>query len=369
MYRAVVDRTPLGLLVYRVHSDTDPGQLHVALANEHASAATGADMSQFVGLSMAEAFPGYLETGQPQQVLDRVWHGGERIDLGKLSYGDQNIQPGVYEVTSFPVDEQHVCIAYANITDKERLQAALDAKAIALESTNRALERSNASLEQFAYVASHDLQEPLRKIQAFGARIRSGLSAELDGKHSDYLARMINAAERMSTLISDLLMYSRVQSRDLPTEAIDLGEVLGGVLRDLEVAIARAGARVDVTPLPARVVGNATRLRQLFQNLISNALKFRREEVTTEVTVSATSADDHVVVTVRDNGIGLDPKYAKRIFRPFQRLHSRTEYPGTGIGLAVCHEIAARHGGDLRVQSTPGEGSAFTVRLRKYREP
>ncbi|MCX4244381.1 sensor histidine kinase [Paraliomyxa miuraensis] len=367
MLRSLVDKTPLGLIVYRVESDTDPGRLRLVLANEHAGVAAGTDIKRLIGQTMREAYPSYIETGQPQRVLDEVWHARKTIDLGTLVYGDETIQRGVYQASAFPVFERYVCIAYSNITAQYELQARLDAKAIALEHANRALERSNASLAQFAYIASHDLQEPLRKIRAFGDRIQASQRARLEPKYADYLDRMVNAAGRMSTLISDLLMYSRVHSSPSSLDAVDPSTILTSVVDDLEISITEAQATVSVDPVPGRVLGDQTRLRQLFQNLLSNALKFRREGVVPEISVSAALDRGYLAITVRDNGIGFDPRYADRIFKPFQRLHTRAEYPGTGIGLAVCHEIAVRHGGSLSVESKPGEGSAFTVRLKEAR--
>lgn len=365
VFRGVVEKAPLGLILYHVESDTDPGRLRIVMANEHACSAAGTDVKQFVGKPLVEAFPDYLETGHPQLFLDQAWRAGEMIELGRVEYGDPTVRRTVCQIGAFPVFDRYICVFYSNVTEQQELQDELDAKALALEHANQALERSNTSLAQFAYIASHDLQEPLRKIQAFGDRIQAGQRSRLDHKYADYLDRMVNAAGRMSTLISDLLMYSRVHSKPPSVGPVDLSRILTEVVEDLEVRIAEVGATVTVDPISERVMGDSTHMRQLFQNLLSNALKFRREGVTPEISVSAVRCDGHVAVTVRDNGIGFDPKYSERIFRPFQRLHTRAEYPGTGIGLAVCHEIAVRGGGDLTVESKPGEGSAFTVRLQE----
>ncbi len=237
------------------------------------------------------------------------------------------------------------------------------------------LERSNAELANFASVASHDLQEPLRKIQAFGDRLKAKCSDSLGEQGLDYLARMQNAAERMQVLIQDLLKLSRVTSRAQPFEPCDLNKILAEVLSDLEVAIEAQQARVEAQPLPT-IDADPLQLRQLFQNLISNALKFRRPDEPPRVEITSRLFDlvDTVIpgakpgdraceITIRDHGIGFEQKFADQIFVVFQRLHSRTEYEGTGIGLAVCRKITDRHGGSIVAYSTPGDGASFVVTL------
>ncbi len=233
------------------------------------------------------------------------------------------------------------------------------------------LERSNTELQNFASVASHDLQEPLRKIQAFGDRLKVKCSDALGEQGLDYLARMQNAAERMQVLIQDLLKLSRVTSRAQPFESCDLNKILSEVLTDLEVAIETQRAKVETQPLPT-IDGDPVQLRQLFQNLISNALKFHQPDTEPRVEISARVSDSiagakpgdrYCEITVRDHGIGFDQKFADQIFVVFQRLHSRAEYEGTGIGLAVCRKITDRHGGQIVAYSTPGQGASFIVTL------
>lgn len=224
------------------------------------------------------------------------------------------------------------------------------------------LYRSNAALNDFAFIASHDLQEPLRKIRAFGDRLEHSQQG-LDERGRDFLRRMLSASERMSNLISALLEFSRVSRKGKPFEPLDLGEEMQIVLGDLEVAIEESNAVVTVGDLPA-MNGDASQLRQVFQNLLSNALKFRQPDVAPRIDVSCdTVADRTYEIRVKDNGIGFDPKYAEKILAPFQRLHQRNAYPGTGIGLAICQRIAERHGGGIRAQSALGEGSTFVVTL------
>ena len=231
-----------------------------------------------------------------------------------------------------------------------------------LERRARELARSNAELDQFASIASHDLQEPLRKVRTFTERVRDLDADTLSDRGLDYLQRANASAERMQRLIEDLLVFSRVAMQTRPFAPVDLGQVTREVLEDLDDLVRRSGARVTVGPLPT-INADAPQMRQLMQNLISNALKFRREDTGPEVDISATTDGDWVTLVVRDNGIGFETQYARRIFRVFERLHGRGAYPGTGIGLALCRKIADRHGGTVRAQSTVGEGSTFTVRL------
>lgn len=227
------------------------------------------------------------------------------------------------------------------------------------------LQRSNRELQDFASVASHDLQEPLRKILAFGDRLRARYEGALGDDGRDYLGRMLNAAGRMSTLINDLLTFSRVTTRAQPFRPVDLGEVARDVVSDLEARVEQTGGRVEIGAMPV-VEADATQVRQLLQNLIGNALKFHRPGEPPVVRVEGEvvrSPDPVCQFTVSDNGIGFDEKYLDRIFNVFQRLHGRNTYEGTGIGLAVCRKIAERHHGSITARSVPGRGSTFIVTL------
>ena len=234
----------------------------------------------------------------------------------------------------------------------------------ALERRAAELARSNAELEQFASIASHDLQEPLRKVRTFTEQLTATESENLSDKGRDYLTRANAAAERMQKLIEDLLKFSRVATHGRPFEPVDLEQVAHQVLDDLDAQVERSGAVVAIGDLPT-ISADALQMRQLMQNLISNALKFRREGVVPEIAIDASpaSAGGEVRLTVRDNGIGFEPQYSRRIFRVFERLHGRTEYPGTGIGLALCRKIVERHGGTIIADGVPGAGATFTVTL------
>jgi PAS domain S-box-containing protein len=237
-----------------------------------------------------------------------------------------------------------------------------------LELQAQELSRSNAELAQFAYVASHDLQEPLRKILAFGDRLKTRHSGELDAEGSDYLARMVNAAARMQVLIQDLLSLSRVANRPKAMAAVDLAEVVRTVVSDLEPRLASTGGRVDVGRLPV-IFADRGQMAQLLQNLIGNGLKFHKPgqapvvHVYGELERGRLNAAESVRIVVEDDGIGFDEKYVDRIFQVFQRLHGRAEFEGNGIGLAICRKIVERHGGSISATGAPGQGAKLVVRL------
>ena len=219
------------------------------------------------------------------------------------------------------------------------------------------LERSNKELEQFAYVASHDLQEPLRMVSSYTQLLARRYQGQLDAAANEFIAYAVDGANRMQKLINDLLAYSRVGTRAKALAATDCTAVLDQALANLKAAIETSGAVVTHDPLPTVMHDNLL-LVQLFQNLIGNAMKFH-VEMPPRIHVSAGQKGDEWVFAVRDNGIGIDPQYAERIFTIFQRLHTREEYAGTGIGLAICKKIVERRGGRIWVESQPGRGSTF----------
>jgi PAS domain S-box-containing protein len=231
-----------------------------------------------------------------------------------------------------------------------------------LRSAMTRLEQSNRELEDFAYVASHDLQEPLRKIQAFGDLLKSKHAAALDAQARDYIERMQSAANRMQVLINDLLSFSRVTTKAQPFVRVDLGQVASEVVRDLELRIHQSGGRIEVGPMPV-IDADPTQMRQLLQNLAGNALKFHNPDVPPVVQIHGEVVNGRCQITVADNGIGFEEKHADRIFTMFERLHARAKYEGTGIGLAICRKIAERHGGEIRAHGRPGEGATFVVTL------
>lgn len=259
-----------------------------------------------------------------------------------------------------------------DITEQKEAKDALARKV-------KELARSNKELEQFAYLSSHDMQEPLRKIQAFGDRLLMRYHDQLDDRGQDYIHRMRHAAERMQILINDLLTYSRLHHSPKFIE-LDLNELIQNVLDDLEITLKESGGRVEVKPLPT-IEADRSQMRQLFQNLLSNALKFRRPDAAPVVTITSRPLTDPILtevahhldplpdgasvchLTVTDNGIGFEEKYLDRIFAPFQRLHNRAQYAGSGMGLAICHKVVSQHQGEITAISQPGKGTTFIIRL------
>jgi len=242
----------------------------------------------------------------------------------------------------------------------------LNIKAKELNRSNERLSQSNAELEKFAYIASHDLQEPLRKIQAFGDRLHKRLSDVDDEKALDYISRMQNSSTRMRSLIDDLLKLSRVGSEKFSIKTVNLNNVINTVIDDLSISISEKSAKITVDELPD-IEGESNRLYQLFLNLISNSLKFSKTDESPIISITG----QHVIVKdveyleirVQDNGIGFEPEYSDKIFEVFQRLHGRSQYEGTGIGLAVCKKIVEKHNGRIRVESELDKGTCFILDL------
>lgn len=256
----------------------------------------------------------------------------------------------------------------------EELEAIIKDRTLAIERYSQELQRSNRELQDFAFVASHDLQEPLRKIRAFGDRLNAILGDDQQNEQVvDYVRRMQAAADRMSLLIYDLLEFSRVSTRPSQFETISLQSALDDVLDTLSEFISAKGALIKADPLPS-IDADPTQMRQLLQNLLANALKFTAPTVQPRIRIRAETftpqgeSDSGMWcrIKVSDNGVGFDPRFAGRIFTPFQRLHGRQEYSGSGIGLAVCRRVVERHGGAISATSKPGSGSVFTVELPRF---
>lgn len=256
--------------------------------------------------------------------------------------------------------ENYVAVRY-EITERVAAEEQLKLQA-------KKLEISNRELQDFASVAAHDLQEPLRKIQSFCDRLKVKAQDSLPPEAADYVNRIQSSANRMQTLIIDLLSYSRVTTKAQPFSPVDLNQVVAQAVSDLEVRLESTKGKVTWDPLPT-INADASQMSQLFLNLINNALKFHKQDVppvvhvTSKVIEGSTRNKDRCEIRVRDNGIGFDPKYVDRIFTIFQRLHGRFEYEGTGIGLAVCRKIVDRHEGHITAESVQNEGATFIVTL------
>lgn len=302
-----------------------------------------------------------------QRRLEELREGGAPYELSyriERPDGAQRVILSRAEITAHHHDgsARRISGTVRDITDLKRAEDELRAYALRLEDSNR-------DLREFAYVASHDLKEPLRKIMTFGERLGSVCGESLGQQGQTYLERMQGATSRMNTLIDDLLQYAQVATRARPFARVDLQELVGDVLDDLEIRAQETGAVIEIEPLP-EIDGDAVQLRQVFQNLICNALKFHRPGQTPHVSIWAQLHTEHALgpgqwleVFVEDDGIGFEQKHAESIFAPFQRLHSRKTYEGSGIGLAICRKIIERHGGRINVCATPGDGATFFMLL------
>ena len=299
-----------------------------------------------VGAIFDRTGPGHREKEPVRTDFHVLGKNGERVDIeADISLiEDVSRQPAAFLIVA------------RDVTERKRMEQRLD-------STLADLQRSNAELEQFAYIASHDLQEPLRMITSYMQIIEEDYKGKLDADADQYIAFTVDGAKRMQTLIDDLLAYSRVGTRGEPFIPTSMSSVLSAAIANLEVTIEESHAVVTHDQLPT-VRGDESQLIQLFQNLLGNAIKFRGDDAPM-IHVGVEETKDGWVFSVHDNGIGIDMKYAERIFTVFQRLHARDEYPGTGIGLAVVKKIVERHGGRIWVESEPAKGSTFYFTLRK----
>lgn len=336
---------------------------HFVSFNRMAEQITGLKAADVVGNQMLVMFPGVktsglferwvrlTETGQTERFTDYYNFDGIELwyDTQAVKYGDGFIQ------------------SYVDISPLMRNQRDL-------ELLNQELQRSNDNLQSFAYVASHDLQEPLRKIQTFGDLLVNQQADRLDESGREHLQRMQHAAGRMSMLIKDLLNFSRVITQQEPFDSVNLTELITDVLRDVEIAADEADALVSYDNLPI-VSGDRSQLKQLFQNLLTNAFKFRKPDQPAVVSITAREVGSEELadnpfrtgryheISVVDQGIGFEQKYAERIFQVFQRLHGRARYGGSGVGLAICKRVVSNHKGLIEANSEPNAGSTFRVYL------
>ena len=297
-------------------------------------------------------------------VLITAWVAGSLFALNKinrlvnvtkeLSAGNLSIRTGI---RSGRGDLGQLARAFDSMAE------ALQGRDRELEAQTEELERSNEELEQFAYIASHDLQEPLRMISSYTQLLAKRYKDQLDGDANEFINYAVDGANRMQVLINDLLSYSRVGTKGEDFSHVDLNSVLEAVKANLKGVIEETGAVIKYSKLPT-VMADNSQMIQLFQNLIGNAVKFRREGVTPEIEITSKKEGNLFRFVVKDNGIGIDKKYLDRIFVIFQRLHTKEEFPGTGIGLAICKKIVERHGGEISVESAEGKGSDFTFTLQ-----
>ena len=286
-------------------------------------------------------------------VIDRMANGGTTIEfVCRIRRRDGMWRHILWSGQGAP-DDGCFYIVGKDVTERRRLDQELENRA-------ERLERINAELQDFAYIASHDLSEPLRMITSYLQLLQRRYGGQLDETADEFIHYAVDGAERMKLLIDDLLRYSRVGSVEVQRVPVDADAILEGVLRSHEGAILESGATVTHGPL-GTVQGDATQIGQLLQNLIANAIKFARDDIPAQVCIERVDEPRQWHIVVRDNGIGIEERHAERIFKMFGRLHGREEYAGTGIGLAICRRIADRHSGRIWVESAPGSGSAFHV--------
>ena len=366
--QTVIDMSQTGIFLFSPEFD-ESGELvdfRYRIANKTVAAFAGQDSATASGTLASNWFPDYKQNGLFDRYKALCLSGGQtQFDF---HYEGDGVDAWV-NIVATRINHE-ILVTFSDFTELKKLQQQLEASVIDLQ-------RSNKNLEQFAYVASHDLQEPLRKIQQFGDILQTSYAPVLDDSGQDMLGRMQSAAERMRVLIKDVLAYSRIATKRENEKAIDLNKVVREVTGDLERAIAEKNALVRIDTLPT-ITGDAIQLRQLFQNLISNSLKFTKPGGQPELQLRYTvqrgrdtglpvSASDNATQFYRfelsDNGIGFDSHQAEKIFQVFQRLHNRNEYQGTGIGLAIVQKVIENHQGYIRAEGRPGEGATFTVLL------
>jgi signal transduction histidine kinase len=364
---SILKSSPSGISVVEAIRDNEENVINwkIISINDAAATFSGHSKEDLLGKTLADlnkdfsnsplwqASASVLETGEPSQF--QLHHEPTKKWL---------------EFSLAKMDENHLINVCIDVTAAKKSQ-------IELEKSVEALKRSNANLEEFAYAASHDLKEPIRKVRTFSERLKDRLASRLDEQETQMFERMERATERMELLVEDLLNYSHVSERPRQLEEIDLKEKIQRVLEDLEMIIAEKGAKITVGPLPT-IHAHRRQIQQLFQNLISNAIKYSKVGVAPELHITSKEiygkdakiempeTDENkrfYMIEVADNGIGFEQKYADRIFQMFQRLHGKNEYGGTGVGLSIARKVVENHHGYIFAESEPGVGSTFKVLL------
>lgn len=350
--RVIIDAAPCGMVMVN-----DQGV--IVLVNAQVEKLFGYSREQLLGQTIEILVPTPLRSDHPKHRADFLANPKARaMGAGRDLYGQRK------DGTAIPVEiglsplvmdgERYVVASVVDITQRKFAESTLQENLLELQ-------RSNADLEQFAYVCSHDLQEPLRVISNYTQLLAKRYHDQLDDDANEFVEYIVDATKRMQELINDLLLYSRVQTKGQAFRNTDCHERAQTAISNLTLAIEESGANISLEPLPT-ILADGSQMLQVFQNLISNAIKFRAERPL-QIQLSATKAENAWLFSVTDNGLGIDMKYADRIFIIFQRLHNREQYPGSGIGLAICKKIVERHGGKIWIESQPGEGTTFNFTI------
>lgn len=343
----------------------------ILYCNSQFALMAGLSLSQVIGISF-EKFINADDLSHYKEFFKKSWEQDCKLEL-MLRAGEAQI-PVQLSLTTLDLQEgRSLSIIVTDLTAQKKTQQQLRTNNIQLEEINRALELSNHDLQQFASIASHDLQEPLRKIHMFSDLLRAN-SGALSAELRTYLKKIIDSSARMRTLIIDILNYSKLSANDHVLNSIDLKEIVNELLEDFELIVEEKRAQIIVGDLPS-IDANKGQIRQVFQNIISNALKFARTDVTPVIKISSmkireksfNSIEDknghYWFICIRDNGIGFDQKYVQNIFSLFERLNSKDKYEGTGIGLAIAKKIIEKHNGIITAVGKPGEGAQFQMIL------
>jgi PAS domain S-box-containing protein len=366
---ALVTGGPAGEQVYTLKGANQPYRILIETMNEGALtlSAEGTILycnSRFsemvnhpIEKIMGHSFFQFVTSPERERISKLLGEGlsGQSKGEAFLESADGGFLPALFSLRSLDFEDRKlICMVVTDLSDQKKDQEKL-------RNYSKVLKQRNKDIEDFTFIASHDLQEPLRKIQVFSDLILDRYAVLLDETGRDYLKRLAASANRMQDLIQDVRAYSKLTNDPSFLKKVDLGEIVRDAVSDLEIMVKETEALIHIGELPI-LKGNPHLMRILFQNLLSNALKYRNEEKPL-IEVSFRQTEEGFQILVGDNGIGFDEKYADQIFKPFKRLHKRNEYEGTGMGLAICRKIVERHGGMITARSTPGKGSTFTVQL------
>lgn len=323
------------------------------------------ETSELPGKKLTEIFPPYIA----QAILSNIKKTIETNVVQKFEcIIPKNGAMVYYEVRINLVSQNEVIAIFNDISEIKKAQEVLKEHLNELDEKNRQLKKyidSNLQLENFAYIASHDLREPLRTIRNFAELLKNRYAHQLDESAINHINLIVNGASQMNNLVEDLLTYSRVNTENHSIEPINSKELLNEVLFGLESYIRETGAKVKIKELPKVIYANPTKMKQLFLNLITNAIKFRKPEVPSKVILSMKDFGDYWKISVADNGIGIRKEFQKQIFMLFKKLHSNGEHPGTGLGLAICQKIIEQHQGNIWVESDEGQGTVFCCTIKK----